>query len=316
MKIIAIIVCFLVISISLAYSEEQIPNLIKEDAMQLYSQNNFDENDVRSILTTLSDQKIIKNIPSNQEIYLIPEIGKTDFIKISGKINEYGRTAYIVLEITKPDGTIQKFNSPLLETGQYHTVYPIDWNSQIGTYKIQTMFADEIKSVSFFHLTQTKLPEVMFPPWIITAFEWWIEEKISDSELVYSIEHLGKLGLVSLSEKPSSTLQVKIIGDSFVRRGLTHTINVLVTDGYKPIEGAKVTLTIEDYGEEIIREFEGLTNPNGFFIYSWEVPKSFDDVETLLAFISVSGNGESQTHLWKFKVYCLPGTGNCEVEGN
>ena len=47
-----------------------------------------------------------------------------------------------------------------------------------------------------------------------------------------------------------------------------------------------------------------------------EIPKSFNDIETLLAFISVSGSGSSQTHLWKFQVYCLPGTSNCEIDGN
>jgi hypothetical protein len=151
---------------------------------------------------------------------------------------------------------------------------------------------------------------------LITTFEWWAEDEISDSEIIYSIQHLANMGLVVLSEKAPPALQVVISGEDMVRRGVTHTINVQVTDGYYPIEGAKVTLTIEDYGEDIIREFEGLTNQNGYFVFSWEVPKSFNDIETLLAFISVSGNGSSQTHLWKFQVYCLPGTSNCNIDGN
>jgi hypothetical protein len=127
---------------------------------------------------------------------------------------------------------------------------------------------------------------------------------------------LANLGLIVLSEQAPPPLQVVITGEDMVRRGVTHTINVHVTDGYSPIEGAKVTLTIEDYGEDIIREFDGLTNKDGYFIFSWEIPKSFNDIETLLAFISVSGSGSSQTHLWKFQVYCLPGTSNCEIDGN
>jgi len=316
MKNIVIISCLLVFSFTFAYSEVQIPDSIKENTNQLYLQNNLNEKTLLSVLENLSDKKIIKNIPIGGQVYSIPVVGKTDFIKISGGIHEFGKTAQVVLVITRPDGTIEKLTSPLLETGWYYTVYPIDSDSKVGTYKVETVFAGDIQSVSFFHLTKTHLYSSSFPPWLVTSFEWWLENKISDSEIIDSIEHLAKLGLVSLPDKPSQDLQVIISGEDMVRRGLTHTINVRVTDGYNPVEGAKVTLTIEDYGENIIREFEGRTDQSGYFVYSWEIPKSFDDIETLLAFISVSGNDSSATHLWKFQVYCLPGTQNCNIDGN
>ncbi|MDH3277040.1 MAG: hypothetical protein OEL77_03100 [Nitrosopumilus sp.] len=316
MKSTAIIACLFAISFTFAYSEIQIPESIKDNAKQLYFQNNLDEKDIVSILEDFSNKKIVNNIPVGVQVYNIPEGGKTDFIKISGGIAEFGRTAQITLEITKPDGTIEKFQSPLLETGRYHTVYPISENSQVGTYIVQTVFAGERHSESFFHLTKTQQYTSNFPPWIVSTFEWWIQDEISDSEIVSFIEHLAKLGLISIPEKSLQPLQVVITGENMVRRGITHTINVQVTDGYAPIEGAKVTLSIEDYGENIIREFEGRTDQNGYFIYSWEIPKSFDNIETLLAFISVSGNDSSTTHLWKFQVYCLPGTANCKIDGN
>ncbi|MDH3617436.1 MAG: hypothetical protein OES14_02965 [Nitrosopumilus sp.] len=316
MKTLAIIACLLSITFTVAYSEPQVSDSIKDEVQQLYSKNNLNEKTIMSILVDLSNQKIIKNTHVIQEIYPIPESGKVDFVKISGKIGEFGKTAHVTLEITLPDGTKQTLNSPLIETGRYSTIFPIDSKSQVGTYRIQTEFAGELQSVSFFHLTKEKLPSSNFPPWLITTFEWWAEDEISDSEIIYSIQHLANMGLVVLSEKAPPALQVVISGEDLVRRGVTHTINVQVTDGYYPIEGAKVTLTIEDYGEDIIREFDGLTNQNGYFVFSWEVPKSFNDIETLLAFISVSGNGSSQTHLWKFQVYCLPGTSNCNIDGN
>ena len=315
MKTVAVIVCLLSITFVFAYSETVVPDSIKDEVRQLHSQNNLNEKTVMGILADFSDQNIIKNMNVVQQIYSIPGSGETDFIKISGRIGEFGRTAQIILEITRPDGTIETLSSPLLETGRYSTIYPIDWKSQIGTYKVQTEFAGEMQSVSFFHLTKTKLPPYNFPPWILTAFEWWAEDEISDSELVYSIQHLANLGLV-LSEQAPPSLQVIISAEEWVRRGTVQTINVRVTDGYSPLEGAKVTIVIEDYGEDIIREFDGLTNQNGYFVYSWEIPKRLDDVETLLAFISVSGNGLSQTHIWKFQVYCLPGTSNCTTDGN
>jgi hypothetical protein len=316
MKTVAVIACLLSITFVFAYSETLVPDSIQDEVKQLHSKNNLNEKTVMPILVELSNQKIIKNTHVVQQIYSIPKGGETDFVKIAGRIGEFGKTAHVILEVTQPDGTIQTLQSPLLETGRYSTIYPIDGKSQIGTYRIQTEFAGEIQSVSFFHLTKSKLPSSNFPPWLITAFEWWAEDKISDYEIIYSIQHLANLGLVVFSEKDPSPLQVVITGEDMVRRGVTHTINVQVTDGYYPIEGAKVTLTIEDYGEDIIREFDGLTNKDGYFVFSWEIPKSFNDIETLLAFISVSGNGSSQTHLWKFQVYCLPGTSNCEIDGN
>ena len=315
MKTIALVVCLIGITFAYSYAEIQIPDSIKDDAKQLYLQNNLNEKTAMTIIASLSDQKIV-DIHRAQQIYTVPGAGETDFIKISGRIAEFGKTAHVNLEITRPDGTIDTISSPLIETGQYSTLYTIDSKSQPGTYKVLTEFAGEEKSISFFHLTKTKLSPSNFPPWLLTTFEWWAEDEISDSEIVFSIQHLADLGLIVISEKAPPPLQVVITGQDQVRRGTTHTINVHVTDGYSPIEGAKVTLVIEDYGEDIIREFDGLTNQNGYFVFSWEIPKSVNDYETLLAFISVSGNGSSQTHLWKFQIYCLPGTANCEIDGN
>ena len=295
------LVCLLVFSFTYAYSDSN--DSLKQQAKQLFFSNNLNEKTVTEIISNMANQKI-------------PSSGNTDFIKISGRINDFGKTANVNLKITGPDNFSENITSPLLETGRYYTLYPINSQSQLGTYKIETKFAGETKTISYFHLTKTPIPKSNFPSWLLRTFEWWAQDQISDIELINSVQHLANLGLVVTSDKSSSSLQVVITGDKMVRRGTTHTINVLVTDGYLPIEGSKVTLTIEDYGEDIIREFDGFTNKSGYFVFSWEIPKSFDDYETLLAYISVSGNGSSQTHLWKFQVYCLPGTANCKIDGN
>ena len=113
-----------------------------------------------------------------------------------------------------------------------------------------------------------------------------------------------------------SGFEVIVEGDKQVRRGTTHSIDVNVYRDRIPVEGARVFLTIEDYGEDIIREFKGNTDKNGHFNYSWEIPKSFDDIETLLAFVGVVDGDSSRTELFKFVVYCLPGEKGCQVEGN
>jgi hypothetical protein len=111
-------------------------------------------------------------------------------------------------------------------------------------------------------------------------------------------------------------LQVKVVGEKQVRRGTTHTIEVQVVRGDTPIEGARVFIDIEDYGEDLIKEFDGYTNSQGYFVLSWEIPQSFDDIETLLAFIDVTDDISSKTELFKFQVYCLPGEKDCKAEGN
>ncbi|MDX1373797.1 MAG: hypothetical protein R3321_15085, partial [Nitrososphaeraceae archaeon] len=289
-------ILLIAISFSTAYSE--ISDSIKLETKQLYSSNNLNERTVSAIISDMVNQKLIKNTIDKQHIYTIPQGSSTDFIKISGRIDEFGKTSKVDLQINKPDRTSENISSPLLETGSYSTLYSIDRNSLSGTYQIITKFGGEIKSISYFHLTKTAIPKSNFPIWLLKNFEWWSQDKISDTSLINSIQHLANLGLIVTSDKTTTSLQVVITGEDLVRRGTTHTINVLVTDGYLPIEGAKVRLTIEDYGENIIREFEGLTNQNGYFIFSWEVPKSFNDYKTLLTYISVSGNGSSQTHLW------------------
>jgi len=314
MKFIAIVL-LMSVTFSFCFAELEIPDSIKSHAKQMTLKNSLGEKNIISIISSLMNQKIIKNTHVVQQIYTIPESGKTEFIKLHGRIDEFGRTAQVNLKITRPNGSLTIISSPLIETGFYSTIYPIDSHSQIGTYKVQTYFSGEVKSTSYFHLSKTKITQPNFPSWIITTFEWWSEDKISDLELINSVQHLVDLGLIVISEK-STHLSVEVTGEKLVRRGTTHTINVHVTDGWQSINRARVTLTIEDYGENIIREFSGFTDQNGFFIYSWEIPKSYDDYETLLAYIGVSGNGLSQTKIFKFQVYCLPGTKNCNIEGN
>jgi len=112
------------------------------------------------------------------------------------------------------------------------------------------------------------------------------------------------------------SLEVKIAGEKQIRRGTIQTLEVHVLRNEIPIERAQVFIDIEDYGENIIKEFNGYTNSQGVFVFSWEIPKRFDDLETLLAIIDVTDNISSKTILFKFQVYCIPGERDCKVEGN
>ena len=112
-----------------------------------------------------------------------------------------------------------------------------------------------------------------------------------------------------------SGFAVKVSGAQQVRGGTTHDINVIVTRDGNPVDNAQIRITIEDYGEDILKEFKGRTDPNGRFVFSWEAPK-FDDIKTLLAFIDATDDISVKTILFKFSVYCLPGEAGCKIDGN
>ncbi|RDJ31555.1 MAG: hypothetical protein DWQ18_01710 [Crenarchaeota archaeon] len=148
-------------------------------------------------------------------------------------------------------------------------------------------------------------------------------EVILREEQVQSIEKDSVKITESLDIVPekTDTLQkesgfaLKVTGTQQVRGGTTHEINVLVTRDGSPVNNAQIRITIEDYGEDILREFKGRTDPNGRFVFSWEVPR-FDDIKTLLAYIDATDDVSAKTILFKFSVYCLPGESGCKIDGN
>ena len=132
--------------------------------------------------------------------------------------------------------------------------------------------------------------------------------------------HCKEYRKITESESKSATsfteLEVDVTGKQQVRRGTTHDIVVDVFRDVNPVPDALVRITIEDYGEDIIRDFNGRTDDSGRFVYSWEIPKSFDDIKTLLAYINVTDDVSTKTILFKFQVYCLPVEAGCKIEGN
>jgi len=319
-KIIAITVFLLIIfNLSNIYSESEIPIWIKLDAQKLKQQNNLNENTLIHILEILSKQGIIKNtIPSENHTFQIPDKGRFTTIPLFGNVNEYRKSGFVTIEIVKPDHFKEILHTPLLETGSYSTIFLIDNQFKKGTYYVYADFEGKKTYLTYFYLTNNESVSNKVPTWFITVFEWFIENKITDQEFIYSIQFLVNNKIINIVSNNTQVeiFTVSIQGQQLVRRGTIQTIITHITYGNMPVEGAKVTLTIEDYGEDIIREFEGFSNTNGDFIYSWEIPKNVDDIETLLAYISVTYGSSSTTKLFKFQVYCLPGELNCKVKGN
>lgn len=296
----------------------EIPKWIKDNVQNHSIQNNFKQN-IISLLENLSDIGMIKNVVHTQmQIYDIPPKGKMDFVSISGNVNEYGKSGFVTLEIQKPDNTKEILRTPVLETGLYSTVFSINDQSQKGTYRVVSEFNGKQLSVSYFSIADTVNDSKRIPSWFVTTFHWWIDDKITDAEFIQSIQYLidNRIIIIFINSQTIPELELSVEGQHLVRRGTTHTITSHITYGEKPVEGARVTLTIEDYDENIIREFNGFSNNHGEFVFSWEIPKKYDDLETLFAYVSVTYENSSLTKLFKFQVYCLPGESNCKIDGN
>ena len=141
----------------------------------------------------------------------------------------------------------------------------------------------------------------------------YVEQKIAryDCKEYWKTSGSGPDSSTSFAE-----LEVDVTGQQQVRRGTTHDIVVDVSRDANPVPDAQVRITIEDYGEDVIRDFKGRTDDSGRFVFSWEIPKRFDDIKTLLAYVDVTDDVSAKTTLFKFQVYCLPGEAGCKIEGN
>ncbi len=159
---------------------------------------------------------------------------------------------------------------------------------------------------------------MLYLPWLLpdrlppALYEIHATDGVNQNDSTISIP----LGVSGTDVHDSSGMEVRITGEKQVRRGTTHVIEVQVNRDTIPVNDAQVFISIENYGEDIIRKFHGRTDQQGHFIFSWEIPKTFDDVETLLAFVDVTDGISSKTEMFKFNVYCLPGEKNCNVRRN
>ena len=143
------------------------------------------------------------------------------------------------------------------------------------------------------------------------------QEHIEQKIVKYDCKEYGKTAEPESESATSFTeLEVDVTGQQQVRRGTTHEIVVDVSRDANPVPDALVRITIEDYGEDVIRDFKGRTDNSGRFVFSWEIPKSFDDIKTLLAYVDITDDVSAKTILFKFQVYCLPGETGCKIEGN
>ncbi|MEM3089151.1 MAG: hypothetical protein QXY22_01125 [Candidatus Nitrosotenuis sp.] len=285
----------------------EIPDSIK-DRIGLWASGKSTDAEFAHVLVDLSKMGIVKEKLA-QNTHTLPSYGQTAFVKITGRSAEYGQTSPVRLTVTDPDGLVSEYTVPILESGTYSTLIPLRYDSKIGMYSVTAYHAGKKLPDSVFYVGY----QARIPAWISHLALWWLDEKITESEFLTSIEFLLKTRVIEFADVTDSTfLNVSVSGLNAVRRGTTQDITVLVKDGYGPVVGASVFVRIEDYGESVFEEFKGVTDSNGRFTVSWEISQEFPNLKTLLAYVDVTDGVLSGSKVFTFQVYCLCGESNCK----
>ena len=294
-------------------SAEEIPNWIKSK-IKLWALDKVEDSAFVDSLVDLNKRDLIKfqKIKAVQTTYTLPKYGETKFIKISGRSSDVGQTSAISLIVTDPDGIRTEYTIPVLESGSYSTSIPLNHDSPAGTYEVTAYHAGNELSPYYFHVQKNSI----IPSWMKLSAKWWSEGKILDSEFLLGIQYLIDkkilvLDVVNVS-KIDPGLDVTIHGQKAVRRGTTQNLDIHVENFEGMVNGATVFVRVEDYGENILKEFKGETDSNGDYSISWELSTDYTDIETFLVYVDVTDGISSKTKIFAFEVYCLCGEPNCK----
>ncbi len=309
-----LVVAFIVIVTSVhSASAEEIPNWIKSK-IKLWTLDKVEDSAFVDSLVELNKRDLIKfqKIKAVQNTYTLPKYGETVFIKIAGRSSDVGQTSAVSLIVTDPDGIRAEYTIPVLESGSYSTSIPLNHDSPTGTYEVTAYHAGNELSPYYFHVQKNSI----IPSWMKMAAKWWSEGKISDVEFLSGIQYLIDkkilvLDVVNVS-KIDPGLDVTIHGQKAVRRGTTQNLDIHVENFEGMVNGATVFVRVEDYGENILKEFKGETDSSGDYSISWELSADYTDIETFLVYVDVTDGISSKTKMFAFEVYCLCGEPNCK----
>lgn len=297
---------------NLAGADAEIPNWIK-GKIKLWAFDKISDEDFLNALIDLAERGLLRvqDLATTRDSYVLPEYGKTVFVKITGKTNEYRQTSPVFLIVVEPDGLRKEYTVPVLQSGTYSTVIPLSFSSPVGTYTVLAYHGGKEISKSSFYVKQ----DLAIPSWIKNSAKWFASGEISSDDFVFGIQYLIDRKIITFegidSRNVSTDFDVSVDGLKAVRRGTMQNIDVHVSNLAGNIEGATVFVRVEDYGENILEEFEGVTDSNGNYNISWELSKDFDDIETFLVFVDVTDGIHSETKVFSFQVYCLCGEPNC-----
>lgn len=298
----------LVVAVSIlpAVHAEHVPEFIK-NRIESWVLNDADDQFAEA-LVELNERGIINaRIP---DVHSLPAYGQTNFVKITGNTGQYKQSSPVSLIVIDPDGGRSTYTIPVLMSGTYSTVVPITHDSPKGTYLVIAYHDGKKLPDSLFFVEYS---DVQVPRWILSAAVWWLEGQIADADFFAGLQFLIDNEIIMLGSAPEEPqLHLTVDGHKAVRRGTTQDISVYVTGAHGPVEGATVFVRVEDYGEDVFEEFEGLTDSSGQYSISWEIGNNVPNLKTFVVYVDATDGISSSSKTFTFEAYCLCGEADCK----
>ena len=310
---ILLVFAILVVTIVHTANAEEIPNSIKSK-IKLWSLDKVSDEGFVNSLIDLNKRDIIQipKIKAVQTKYDLPKYGETSFVKISGRVSDYGQTSSVILIVTRPDGLRSQYTIPVLQSGAYSTSVPIGYDSPAGTYEVSGYHNGMELQPYYFDVQKNS----SIPLWIKSGVKLWASGKISDEEFLHFVQYLLDSKILAVNVVDSTQvdpgLDVTIHGQKAVRRGTNQNLDIHVENFEGNVAGATVFVRVEDYGENVLEEFKGETDSDGNYSVSYELSKEYSDIKTFLVYVDVTDGISSKTKVFSFQVYCLCGEPGCK----
>ncbi|MGQ0796043.1 MAG: hypothetical protein ACT4N5_07675 [Nitrosopumilaceae archaeon] len=314
MKLLLLFCFFLLATGSFSAQGEILVSAWIKETARLWSEEKIDDSRfIQSIQYLIKNRVIQTNFTEDSEqVYFLPKYGQESLVSISGTTGDFKKTGYVFLAIVRPDEEIIDSRASVLESGIYQTIMILGHDFPTGEYKVTGTYKDAKIPTSYFYVREST--DTKIPFWIKNNAKWWADDKISDNDFVLGLQYLINKKIFQIdynSEKISKELHISVGGMSAVRRGTVQSIEVMVTNEHGPVKDVIVLVRVEDYGENVLKDFDGNTDSNGKYVISWEIDKNAE-AETLLAFIDVTDGFSSASSVYQFAVTCYCGDKDCE----
>jgi len=156
-------------------------------------------------LSSLQTSSFSSPAKLSQEKVILPEIGDSKEIILSGSIANQKRGIPLSVTLINPDKTSQNFGATLSNSGSYKSIFTINPDTLVGTYLIQLSYENKhLETLSFSVVSQN------VPDWVKNNARWWSSNSISNEEFIDGLEHLVESGIITVDPSDVDRVEQKI----------------------------------------------------------------------------------------------------------
>ena len=152
-----------------------------------------------------------KNLKLNSNEFMLPTSRYDQVeVKISGFIDDYKRGIAVDLEVTNPNGEIEKHKLRAADGNYIDTIF-VQSNFPIGTYHIKITYLNEVvdgitflvkddkdESISQIPEKTPTAPKQAIPDWFKNNAGWWADGLITEDDFVKGIQYLVEQGIIKV----------------------------------------------------------------------------------------------------------------------